>query len=63
MLAGSLRLAKPEGIIRPYVDEGKPMEELLQLGAARGMWHQTHLDGYVSRLLYAIQQDQDSKVD
>ncbi len=54
----SLRLAQSEGIIRPYVDEGKPMEELLKLGAERGLWDQTHLGGTVSRLLKAIRQDQ-----
>jgi LuxR family maltose regulon positive regulatory protein len=56
-LETSLRLAQSEGCIRPYVDEGKPMEELLQLGEARGIWHQSYLDGYVNRLLKAIQHD------
>lgn len=56
-LETSLRLAQSEGYIRPYVEEGKPMEELLQLGSARGIWHQTYLDSYVNRLLKAIQQD------
>ena len=60
-LAGSLRLAKSEGIIRPYVDEGKPIEDLLRLGAAQGVWYRNNLDGFVNRLLNAIQQDQDSK--
>jgi LuxR family transcriptional regulator, maltose regulon positive regulatory protein len=58
-LETSLRLAQSEGYIRPYVDEGQPMEELLQLGAARGIWHQTYLEGYVNRLLKAIQQDRE----
>jgi LuxR family maltose regulon positive regulatory protein len=56
-LETSLRLGQSEGCIRPYVDEGKSMKELLQLGAERGIWHQTHLDSYVNRLLKAIQQD------
>jgi len=56
-LEASLRLAQSEGYIRPYVEEGEPMEELLRLGAARGIWHQTHLDSYVDRLVNAIQQD------
>jgi LuxR family maltose regulon positive regulatory protein len=56
-LETSLRLAQPEGYVRLYVEEGEPMEELLQLGAARGMWHQSHLDNYVNRLLKAIQHD------
>ncbi|HEX9028658.1 MAG TPA: tetratricopeptide repeat protein, partial [Anaerolineales bacterium] len=58
-LETSLRLAQSEGCIRPYVEEGKPMEELLQLGAARGIWHQASLDGYVNRLLKAIHQDRE----
>jgi LuxR family maltose regulon positive regulatory protein len=57
-LETSLRLAQSEGCIRPYVDEGISMKELLQLGAARGIWHQTQLTSYVNRLLKAIQQDQ-----
>ena len=56
-LETSLRLAQPEGYVRLYVEEGEPMEDLLQLGAARGIWQQTHLDSYVNRLLKAIQQD------
>ena len=56
-LETSLSLARSEGYIRPYVEEGQPMEVLLQLGAACGNWHQTHLDSYVSRLLKAIRQD------
>jgi LuxR family maltose regulon positive regulatory protein len=57
-LERSLKLAHSEGYIRPYVDEGKPMQELLQLGADRGIWRQTSLNSYVNRLLKAIQQDQ-----
>ncbi len=60
MLEGSLQIAKTEGYIRPYLEEGKPMEELLRLGVTRGIWHQTHLDGYVNRLLKAFQQDRNS---
>jgi LuxR family maltose regulon positive regulatory protein len=56
-LETSLKLAQPEGYIRPYVEEGQPMEALLQLGAARGAWKQAHVDGYVSQLLHAIRQD------
>ncbi len=56
-LETSLRLVKSEGSMRPYVDEGRPMEELLQLGAERGLWRRTHLDSYVNRILKAIQQD------
>jgi len=56
-LETSLKLAQPERYIRPYVEEGQPMEALLQLGAACGAWHLIHLDGYVSQLLHAIRQD------
>ena len=53
----SLKLAQPEGYVRLYVEEGEPMEELLRLGAAREIWHQTSLVSFVNRLLKAIQQD------
>jgi LuxR family maltose regulon positive regulatory protein len=56
-LETSLRLAQPEGYVRIYVEEGEPMEELLQLGGASGIWHHTYLDSYVNRLLKAIQHD------
>jgi LuxR family maltose regulon positive regulatory protein len=56
-LEASLKLAQSEGYMRPYVEEGRPMEELLQFGAERGIWHQAYLDGYANRLLKAIQQD------
>ncbi len=56
-LETSLRLAQPEGYVRIYVDEGKPMEELLELGRLRGIWDQTHLNSYVTRLMKAIQLD------
>lgn len=57
VLETSLKLAQPEGYIRPYVEEGQSMEALLQLGIVRGVWHPAHLDGYVSQLLPAIRQD------
>lgn len=57
-LETSLRLAQPEGRVRLYLEEGKPMEELLQLGAARGAWRGASLDSYTDRLLLAFQQDQ-----
>jgi LuxR family maltose regulon positive regulatory protein len=56
-LKGSLRLAKSEGYIRPFVDEGKPMEELLQLGVNRGLWKRAGLGLYVNRLLKSFQQE------
>ena len=55
-LEGSLRLAKSEGYIRYFVDEGQRMEELLQLGAARGLWKRAGLGIYVNNLLNAFQQ-------
>jgi LuxR family maltose regulon positive regulatory protein len=61
-LETSLKLAQPEGIVRLYVEEGEPMAELLRLGAARGIWHQTHLVSFVNQLLNAIQQDQEKLV-
>jgi hypothetical protein len=57
MLKGSLRLAKSEDHIRPFVDEGKPMEELLQLGVNRGLWKRAGLGLYVNSLLKSFQQE------
>jgi LuxR family maltose regulon positive regulatory protein len=57
-LENSLSLAAPEGYIRTFVDEGRPMEDLLTMGSARGLWRKNHLEGYVNRLLDAIHQDQ-----
>ncbi len=57
-LEASLVLAKPEGFVRPYVEEGLPMEMLLRLGDERGMWQRAHLDGYAVRLIQAIRLDQ-----
>jgi LuxR family maltose regulon positive regulatory protein len=56
-LETSLRLAQSEGYVRLYVEEGEPMEDLLLMGAARGIWQQAPLDRYVNRLLKAFQQD------
>lgn len=53
-LRASLKLAQPGGVLRPYLDEGEPVEELLRLGEERGMWKQDNLDGFVRRLLQAI---------
>jgi LuxR family maltose regulon positive regulatory protein len=36
-LARALKLAKPEGYIRTFVDEGKPMESLLRLAQTKGI--------------------------
>jgi ATP/maltotriose-dependent transcriptional regulator MalT/DNA-binding SARP family transcriptional activator len=55
-LEGSLRLVKSEGCIRPFVDEGDAMEELLQLGATNGVWKQAGLGTYVNNLLKIFQQ-------
>lgn len=56
-LETSLKLAQHEAYIRAYVEEGQPMESLLQLGESRGVWNRAHLDGYVSQLLQAIHED------
>jgi LuxR family maltose regulon positive regulatory protein len=50
-LEGSLRLAKSEGYIRPFVDEGESMEELLRFGATRRLWKRAGLGVYVNNLL------------
>ena len=42
---------------RKGMDEGQPMEELLLLGMARGIWKQAGLEPYVNRLITAFQQE------
>jgi LuxR family maltose regulon positive regulatory protein len=49
MLADALRLSKPEGYIRTYADRGKPMAQLLQQAADRGI-----SPGYTAKLLAAF---------
>ncbi len=48
-LEGSLRIAKPEGYLRRYVDLGLPMGRLLQEAKARGV-----MGEYVTKLLEAF---------
>ncbi len=48
-LGRALSLAKPEGYVRIFVDEGKPMAQLLQHAAVKGI----DLD-YVAKLLAAL---------
>jgi LuxR family maltose regulon positive regulatory protein len=48
-LAEALTLAKPEGNIRTFIDEGQPMAELLRVGESRGI--ETH---YIHLLLDAL---------
>jgi LuxR family maltose regulon positive regulatory protein len=50
-LAQALDLAKPEGYVRTFVDEGAPVRELLQGAAARGA---VSHKAYVGRLLSAF---------
>jgi LuxR family maltose regulon positive regulatory protein len=56
-LKSSLKLAETEGFIRAFLDEGQPMEELLLLGMARGIWRQAGLEPFVTRLITAFQQE------
>jgi len=48
-LERALTLAEPEGYVRTFVDEGKPIEELLRKAASRGIQEK-----YVSKLLAAF---------
>ncbi len=48
-LGRALSIARPEGYVRIFVDEGKPMAELLQHAVARGV----EID-YVTKLLAAL---------
>ena len=56
-LERSLKLAQSEGYIRAYVDEGQPMQALLELGAEQGRWSKVFLDSFVNQLLTAMQHD------
>ncbi|MFC1871755.1 LuxR C-terminal-related transcriptional regulator [Chloroflexota bacterium] len=49
-LERALSLAEPEGYVRTFIDEGKPMAKLLRLAASRGIAKK-----YVKRLLASFQ--------
>ena len=53
----ALNLAEPEGYIRPFVDEGQPMAELLRQAQSRGL-----RSNYVSQLLAAFGAEETSPV-
>lgn len=54
VLEKCLVLAKPEGYVRVFLDEGKPMHDLLTLGKDQGGWNTGPLKGYVDQLLSAF---------
>ena len=54
VLRTALAMAEPEGYIRTYVDEGKPIQELLNLALKRN-WLEAHLESYAQRLLSAFE--------
>ena len=54
VLEKCLALAKPEVYVRVFLDEGKPMADLLSLGKERGRWDTGPLKGYVDQLLDAF---------
>lgn len=56
-LRGALELAEPEGYVRTFVDQGPPMQHLLQLAVAHGI-----ATDYVPRLLAAFPVEQGEKV-
>ncbi len=57
-LRKSLMLASPEGYIRIYLDEGKPMGSLLLYAVERDIWADSpHLKEYVNILLEAFQRE------
>jgi LuxR family maltose regulon positive regulatory protein len=53
-LEKSLALARPEGYLRVFLDEGKPMVDLLTLSRKQGKWNTSPLKDYVDRLLNAF---------
>jgi LuxR family maltose regulon positive regulatory protein len=55
-LERALSLAKPEGYVRVFIDEGAPMDQILRQAAARGIkWN------YVSALLAALERETRAK--
>jgi len=56
-LGKALALAEPEGYVRMFVCEGKPMAELLRLSQRRGLWSEGRLGAYVERLLALLVQE------
>ena len=50
----SLVLARPEGYLRVFLDEGKPLADLLTLGQKQGRWNTSPLEEYVGQLLNAF---------
>jgi LuxR family maltose regulon positive regulatory protein len=57
ILHRALALAQPEGFLRIFLDEGKPIFDLLLLGKEKGMWDSSPLEAYTSRLLLAYQDE------
>lgn len=57
-LQRALTLAEPEGYIRIFVDEGRPMQQLLLEAARRGV-----MPDYTSKLLSALAAEQESRAD
>lgn len=53
LLKRALTLAEPEGYVRIFADEGRPMEDLLEAAANKGI-----APGYVQRLLTAFGNDE-----
>ncbi|WP_135549533.1 LuxR C-terminal-related transcriptional regulator [Paenibacillus cymbidii] len=54
-LKRALKLAEPEGYVRLFVDEGRPMESLLKVAAIEGI-----APNYVQRLLKAFRKEEGS---
>lgn len=50
----SLVLARPEGYLRVFLDEGKSIVDLLTLGKKQGRWNTSPLKEYVDQLLNAF---------
>ena len=54
VLSESLALAEPQGYVRVFVDEGRPVADLLRIGVQSGVWHLPRQTAYVHRLLKAL---------
>lgn len=57
VLRKALTLSQCEGYVRIFLDEGKPMSDLLLLGKEQGVWKLSPLDAYVQMFLNAFEDD------
>ena len=55
IISRALALAQPEGFMRIFLDEGKPIFDLILLGKEQGVWDSSPLEAYTSRILLTFE--------